>query len=347
MNRLVLLLGAAGLLLAAGCRTDDEVVCAPAAGPAALAEFSRRNMPAEQVFNLPDVGQLQTVRTAGGATLTIPANSLLVASTGAVATGAAQLRFREIYEVPDMILADLPTQTRGVLNGPLPSAQPLQSGGEFQIQLWQGRRRLVSNNGPATGPAQVPGRIVLTSIRPARANQGVQARWWTQPLLPPPTAPSVTDTAGWRSDGSVRVDTIPGVGGANATYRAGFLLDSLSWHNVDWLWPDSLNLPVAAVRVIVPGSADQGASVYATRVYLFPARNNVLLRVGLGAGLADWQLGNLPATLTYTAVVLQATPAGQLRFATQRFTLAPTGTTLTITPTERSEADIVRLIRQL
>lgn len=344
MNKILLLLGVAGLLLTAGCRKDDEVVCAPATSIVSLADFSRGNMPAEQVFNLPDVSQTQTIRTAGGAVLTIPGNSLMVASTGAAATGAAQLRFREIYEVPDMILADLPTQTSGFRTLPYPTAQSLESAGEFQIQLWQGRQRLISKNGP------VPTPLTLTSIRPSRTiNIRPQPRWWTQALLPAPTVRDTADTAGWQlsTSGFVRIDSTMVGPGTPAFYAATFPLDSLSWHNVDWLWSYSPYLPAAAVKVIVPGYPAQALSTLTTRVYLIPARGNIALRLGYRPADDNWQLGNLPATSDYTVVVVQSDGAGGLRFAKQRFTLDRMGNTFTIDPVKMSQADVLRLIRQL
>lgn len=344
MNKFLLLLGTAGLLLTASCRNEDVVVCAPAVETTSLTSFSRRNMPAEQVFNLADISQNQTVRTFGGAVLTIPGNSLVVANTGAVATGAAQLRFREIYEVPDMIIANLCTQTSGTRTGLNPSSQVLESGGEFQIQIWQGQQRLVSQNGP------VPTPVTLTSIRPPRTTRLYsQPRWWTQALLPPPTALSTPDTAGWRlsTSGVVRIDTSSLVPQTPARYVASFRLDSMSLHNCDWLWRNYPNLPLAALKIIIPPQLNQTPNFLNTRVYIVPAIGNVAFRPGFSTATNNWYLGNLTATLAYTAVVLQDNEGSGLRFATQRFTLASAGSELTISPTDMKEADILRLIRQL
>ncbi len=52
-----------------------------------------------------------------------------------MATGQGQLRLREIYTVPDMILTNMPTTAAY-------SRQVLISGGEFNIEVWQGTTRL-------------------------------------------------------------------------------------------------------------------------------------------------------------------------------------------------------------
>ncbi|RZK43845.1 MAG: hypothetical protein EOO59_22160, partial [Hymenobacter sp.] len=108
MNRLLLLLGMAGLLLAAGCRKDDVVDCAPTLTDP-LDGFTQRNGAPVQVFTVPlgIIGTFpQVVVTSSGAGITIPTTSFLLPN-GAMATGSAQVRVREIYTVADMILSNM------------------------------------------------------------------------------------------------------------------------------------------------------------------------------------------------------------------------------------------------
>ena len=347
MNKLLLLLGVAGLLLTAGCRKEDEVVCAPPAGNP-LADFFRRNQPAEQVFALPDVSQTQTIRTAKGAKLIIRGGTLALLGTNTAATGAAVLRLREMYDVPDMLLADLPTQTNGGQFG----SRELESGGEFQIQVWQGRQRLVSLGTPGSWQ-----RMSMSSPYPRRRRTQPASfsydTWFSQPLKPF-NANLAADTSqtspGWTFGQGFVLDTVVAPGQPQPMgYLSQFVLDSLSLHNIDWFVNLNGSSPRGDLQIIIP-TADGGpvASAQNTRVYLVPYTGNTMLRLYYGTPTPlTWGYLGLPGGLAYAAVVLQCPAAGQLRFAVQFFTLAAGSNTLTVQPMPMSEADILAQIRAL
>ena len=309
MIRLSLLLSAAALLLAAGCRKDDLVNCAPT-GTTTLADFSRHNSVATQPFAL-TLGASQTIVTMGGASLTFPANAFLL-PTGGVATGVAQVRVREIYTVPDMVLADIPTNV--VRRGDM-----LVSGGEFNIQVWQNSTRL----------RLAPGQTVAVQS-PIPANQDTTPQLvWQQP-----TNVMTSDSAGWQLVAAPAVQTLPSL------YRSALPLDSIGWWNIDQFWHAYANAGLAQVTITTTATA-----AGATRVYLRPVGYNGLLKLWPTtlAG-TNWQK-SAPAGADMIAVVLQSIN-GQLYYGTQRITIS-NGLTINPTVSAVSEAEAVRLIRQL
>jgi hypothetical protein len=326
MNRLLLLLGAAGLLLAAGCRKDDLVDCAPTAtSNLSLAEFTRNNGAPVQSFNimLGPSGAPQVITTSGGAKLTLPAGSFLLPS-GSVATGAAQVRIREIYSVPDMLLSNMPTQ---LMN----SRRLLISGGEFSIQVWQSSTRLRLASGS---------RVVVASPVPAGASAGQQLLW--QQLTT-----SVPDSAGWTTPTSTsptptRGDTIR-VTGTPPVYSTSIPLDSVSWWNIDRLWELYQSASIGTITVQVP--AIPATSTGSTRVFLRATGLNGLARLyPNNTGQTNW-VSQLPTGANMVAAVLQSID-GQLYFGSQSL-ITKNGLVITPTLTAVSEADAVRLIKQL
>lgn len=312
MTRYLTLLGAAGLLLAAGCRKDDVISCAPTANPNGLTlnTFLSRNSVARQTFTVA-LGASQTITTAGGASLTFPANSLLL-PTGTPATGTAQVRIREIYTVPGMVLANMPT-------GIWRRGEMLVSGGEFNIQVWQNATRLRLAPGQAAA---------LQSPIPAAQDTTRQLVWQQ------PAALLGTDSAGWQPTNAPRVQTSPGI------YRALLPLDSIGWWNLDQFWHAYRGAGVVQVTVKIPAAA-----AAETRVYLRPVGYNGLLQLWARNPLdTDW-LGNVPAGANMLAVVLQSVN-GQLYYGTQRVTITP-GLVISPVVAAVSEAEALRLIRQL
>jgi hypothetical protein len=309
MTRLFLLLSAAGLLLAAGCRKDDLVDCAPAA-TFTLADFSRHNSVPAQTFTL-TLGASQTITTAGGASLTFPASALLL-PPGGVATGVAQVRIREIYTVPDMVLADIPTNV--VRRGDM-----LVSGGEFNIQVWQNTTRL----------RLAPGQTVAVQS-PIPANQDTTPQLvWQQP-----SAVMTSDSAGWQLATAPAVQTLPSL------YRSALPLDSIGWWNLDQFWHAYASFGLAQVTINTTATA-----AGATRVYLRPVGYNGLLKLWpVTTAGTNWQK-YAPNGAEMVAVVLQSIN-GQLYYGTQRITIS-NGLTISPTVSAVSEADAVRLIRQL
>lgn len=324
MNRLMLLLGLAGLLLAAGCRKDDVVECAPttpATSNLSLAEFARRNGAPVQTFTLglgPTVAP-QTYTTSGGAKITIPGTSFLLPS-GAAATGTAQVRIREISSVADMVLSNMPSQVGG-------SRKLLISGGEFSIQVWQNGVRL----------RLAPGlpRVVVQAPATAASGLGLptQALLWQQPA-----ARLVGDSAGWVRPTS-RTDTVR----TTSLYYVPIPLDSVSWWNIDRLWHLYQNAPLGTLTVQAP--AIPAASTGSTYVFVRIVGYNGLGRLfPNNAAQTSWS-GQLPTGANIVIAVLQSIN-GQLYFGSQAIT---TQNNLSITPTLAavSEADAVRLIQQL
>lgn len=310
MTRYLILLGTAGLLLAAGCRKDDVIDCAPSvATPTSLADFTRHNSAASQSFTL-NLGQTQTLTTAGGATLTFPGNGFVVPG-GGVATGTAQVRIREIYTVPDMVLANMPTDM--VRRG-----QMLVSGGEFNIQVWQNTTRL-----------QLSPQQQVTVQSPVPANQDTTPQYtWKQP-----STLMASDSAGWQLASATQVQQLPGL------YRALLPLDSIGWWNLDQFWHAYSTSSSAQVTIKTTATA-----AGETRVYMRPVGFNGLVHLWPTTAATEWTK-TVPAGAAMVAIVLQSIN-GQLYYGTQRITI---DNPLVITPlvSAVSEAEAVRLIRQL
>ena len=324
MNRLVLLLGMAGLLLAAGCRKDDVVECAPAT-PAtsnlSLEDFARRNGAPVQNFTvlLGPNNALQFVTTSAGATITLPASSFLLPN-GTSANGPAQVRVREIYSVADMVLSNMPTQVGG-------SRKLLISGGEFSIQVWQNGTRLRLAPGLA--------RVVVQA--PATAASGLSLPT-PQLLWQQPATRLVGDSAGWVRP-TTRTDSVR----TGSLYYVPIPLDSTSWWNIDKLWHLYQNAPLGTLTVQSP--AIPAASTGSTYVFVRIVGYNGLGRLfPNNAAKTSWS-GQLPTGANIIIAVLQSVD-GQLYFGSQAIT---TQSNLSINPTLTavSEADAVRLIKQL
>jgi outer membrane protein assembly factor BamB len=308
MNRLFLLLSLAGLLLAAGCRKDDVVDCAPVSSNSPLKDFTRRNGVATQTFTI-NLGQTQSLTTRGGAIITFPAASFLT-STNSVATGTAQVRIREIYSVADMVLSNMPTSLTRYGN-------MLVSGGEFNIQVW-GTQRLRLQAGSS-----------LTVQSPIPPDQDTTQQYiWKQTA-----AVLASDTAGWQLASMLRVQSLPGL------YRSLIPLDSIGWWNIDQYWHAYRTASIASVTIITPANP-----LTDTRVYLRPVGFNGLARIAPTTTGTSWQ-ASMPVGAEMIAVVLQSIN-GQLYYGTQKVFIQ---NNLVITPTLTavSEADAVRLIRQL
>ena len=317
MTRYLILLGAAGLLTLAGCRKDDLVECAPTgpfttppANALALSNFSRKNGVPTQTFTL-SLDSSRTITTAGGATFTFPARGYLLPA-GGVATGTAQVRIREIYTVPDMVLANMPTNV---------ARQPdmLVSGGEFNIQVWQNTTRL------RLAPSQL---VAVQSPIPADQDTTPQFVWQL------PASSLATDSAGWQLATATAVQTVPGF------YRTSIPLDSVGWWNLDQFWHAYAGGALSRVTVKTTATA-----AGATRVFLRPVGYNGLLKLGPSTtGGTDWQK-DAPTGAEMVAVVLQSVN-GQLYYGTQRVTISP-GLTISPAVMAVSEAEAVRRIRQL
>jgi hypothetical protein len=324
MNRLFLLLGLAGLLLAAGCRKDDLVECAPTAtSNLSLQEFIRRNGVPVQTFSLtlgPTTGN-QTVTTSAGTTITFP-GSRFTLPNGTAASGPAQVRVREIYSVPDMLLSNMPTQVLG-------TRQLLISGGEFSIQVWQNGTRLRLAAGSS--------RVIVNSIAPIGAASGQQLVW--QQLASP-----TPDSAAWSRPSTldtVRTTTFPN--GIAPVYSMPIPLDSVSWWNIDQLWSRYQSAPIGTIVVQVP--AIPAASTGSTQVFIRAVGLNGLARLYPSNTVKTNWIAQLPTGANMVTAILQSVN-GQLYFGSQPLT-TQNGLVVTPTLTAVSEADAVRLVRQL
>jgi hypothetical protein len=312
----------AGLLLAS-CRKDDLIDCYPAATsvtvPASsvsnlsLAEFSRRNGAPVQTFNVVLSAQAQTVTTTGGAIITLPANGFLLPN-GTAASGPAVLKLREIYTVPDMVLANMPTNESGR------SGSLLISGGEFNIQLYSNSQRL-----------QLAAGSVLTVQSPIPANQDTTRQYvWRRPT------PSATpfDTTGWVQVSQQKVQQLPGF------YRATLPFDSLGWCNIDQYWQRYLTNGRATVTVNTPAN-----TLTNTRVFLRPIGFNGLSRLYPDNANGTQWVQYVPLGSEVVVAVLQSVN-GQLYYGTQRLVVqANSVVTPTLTPVNESAG--VQLIWQL
>jgi hypothetical protein len=322
MNRLLLLLGLGGLLLTAGCRKDDIVDCVPVTSNLTLKEFTQRNGAPVQNFTLtlgPNTSN-QVITTNAGATITFPSSSFILPN-GNAATGTAQVRVREIYSVPDMLLSNMPTQEAN-------TRRLLISGGEFSIQVWQNGTRLRLAAGSS--------RLVVNSLVPDGAASGQQLVWQQ-------VATTVPDSAAWSRPATrdtVRTTTFPT--GMAPIYNTPIPLDSVSWWNIDRLWSLYQTASVGIVTVQVP--AIPAASTGSTQVFLRVVGLNGLARLyPSNSTQTDW-LTSMPTGANMKAAVLQSIN-GQLYFGTQSLT-TQNGLVITPTLTAVSETEAVRLIRQ-
>jgi hypothetical protein len=318
MTRSLLLFSVAGLLIVAGCRKDDIVNCAPSVPGSpgnptsnlSLADFTRRNSVAPQVFTL-RLDSSRSITTASGARLTFPASQFLLPN-GTPATGTAQVRIREIYTVPDMLLANMPTDIarRGNM---------LVSGGEFNIQVWQNTTRL-----------RLAPKTQVTSESPIPAAQDTTRQYvWKQSA-----SVIASDTAGWQLASFQRVQSLPGL------YRAILPLDSIGWWNIDQFW--HVYSTASTTQVTIKTTATAFGE---TQVYMRPIGFNGLARPWpSNTPTTDWQR-ELPIGADMIAVVLQSIN-GQLYYGTQRVTIS-SGLIIKPVLTAVSEAEAVRLIRQL
>jgi hypothetical protein len=258
----------------------------------------------------------QTITTRAGAKLTLPANYFFLFN-GAPASDTCTLRVREIYSVPDMVLADMPTGT----------AQPqslLISAGEFSIQGWQGTARLRANGTLANA------QLVLVSPRVANQDTTGQ-QLWQQPF----SLLAANILLGWQTRASY-----PSVQTQSAFNRVSIPLDSLSWWNIDKLWNAYAGTATVPITVETPVLTAGG-----TRVYVRPTGLNGLVRMNAtnSTGM-QWQ-ASMPQGASMQAIVFQSNN-GQLYFGTQQFTVQ-NGLSIKPTLVAVSEADAVRLIRQL
>lgn len=324
-----------GMALLASCREDDVILCdLPVATSSAFADL-RAAAPAVERFTF-NLSQAQSFRTRAGATVAF-GPSAFVLPNGNVATGQAELRVREIYSVPDMVLADMPTTAQV-------SRQMLVSGGEFNFQVWQGSTRLRMS---PISPTGVVNRLALTSPVPTAGLDTTRMQLWKQ--LASPLAGTPADSSGWQlatlpntaaGNSSVPVSLTTGPATITPYYSVAIPLDSIGNWNIDQFWHAYRNNPAGNVGVAVPVAAG-----LTTRVYFRPVGYNGLARGFQSAASATFWQAYLPYGADVVAVVLQESN-GQLYYGTQRFNTAA-NTIVTPALQALSAAAIVQRIRQL
>lgn len=326
-----------GVALLAACRKDDVILCTlPLANSSVFTDL-RAAAPAVQTFTV-NLNQAQSFRTRAGATVAFGPNSFVLPN-GNVATGQAELRLREIYAVPDMILADMPTTAQS-------SRQMLVSGGEFNIQVWQGGTRLRMS---PISPTGVINRLALTSPVPTAGLDTTRMYLWNQPANPLAGTPA--DSSGWlqafspnvtnNSNVPIRVNTTASPTSAVPYYSVAIPLDSIGNWNIDQFWHAYRSNPYGSIGIEVPTTS----TATATRVYLRPVGFNGLARCYMSSTSGTRWSSLMPYGANVVAVVLQERN-GQLYYGTQQFN---TAARLIVTPTLQalSAADIVQRIRQL
>lgn len=320
-----------GVALLAACRKDDLIVVCDPAATNTIADI-RAAAPAVQRFTF-NLAQAQSFRTSGGATLAFGPSAYILPN-GNVATGQAELRVREIYAVPDMVLADMPTTAQS-------SRQMLVSGGEFNIQVWQGstRLRMAARSVATSSPT-----FSLTSPVPTAGLDNTQMALWLKPASP--FAGTLQDSTGWQLFTTPNPASPIGVNFTyiNATagyYPVSFPLDSISNWNIDQLWRAYQGTGNGQIGIEVPNSS----TATTTRAYFRPVGYNGLARCYSSSISATRWSSLMPYGADVIAVVLQERN-GQLYYGTQRFN---TAANLVVTPTLQalSAADIIQRIRQL
>jgi len=317
MKRFFLLLLGAGLVLA--CRKEDIVLLQV---PQPLEELRLRHSPGEQrfVFRL---DQAQTVVTARGARLSLPPNAFRLPN-GTQPTGLAELRVVEIYDVADMLLADMPTLTD--------AGDLLISGGEFRIQTWQGENRLRMQ----TGVGLQTNTLTLESPMPAQRDTSARMTLWTRFL---PSTASIDSMRPGRWVGWTPMQAPP-VQSVNGFYRSAIPLDSLGWWNLDYGPASASSVSIT----VATEAADQ------TKVYLRPVGMNGLARLSpTNSAGTRWVSRPIPVGMAMKAVVLQSRD-GKLYLGIQDQVAPanqPAGQPIFPRMEELSEAEIVRRIRSL
>lgn len=326
----ILLVAFAVAGLATACRKNDDEVACPAEGPVSIDGFLKRHAPPVQVFTF-DPTRAQTIRTASGARLEIQPNAF-VRMDGIALTGPLRLEFQEVYTPSEMILMDMPTIAH--------YARPLESGGEFNIKVFDGDTRVMvrrrfwfSESG-----------LRLTSAVPARVAADTRDRMllWRSfgkislpdsitwmPVVYPDTFPTSQIPLL-----PAALDTTSSAPAPPLVYTNALWPDTLGWLNYD-VYPTTST----RIRVFVAGEflADQ-------RVYLIPNDRN-------GAFRPYWTLNSqfeqpmLPLGTDLTAVILRVKD-GKYYFGTHR---APAADGFVYRPVleEVSEEELVRRIRLL
>ena len=314
----------AGLLLATSCRKDDPIACptlpppvtpvapSPPTSDLSLAEFTRRYSPRPQYYYI-YLGKIQTINTLGGAKLTFPANYFNLPN-GTPARDSASLRVLELYTVPDMVLADMPTRPYGTQN-------LLISSGEFNIQVQQLTTRLV----PSSSASSLP---VLLVPKLSGQDSTQRQQLWQQPV-------TQGMLQGWQTSAAY-----PAVQTVMKFYRATIPADSVGWWSIAQPWAayDTPYLPTITI-------ATPATTAGETRVYVRPVGATGLLRlVPTSNDETHWQ-ATLPLGATMQIIVLQSV-GGQLYFGAQQF-IVQSGRGLMPNVFAVSETDAVRFIRQL
>ncbi|MDO7848058.1 hypothetical protein Q5H92_16960 [Hymenobacter sp. M29] len=322
------LLSVATVLLASSCRQEDLVIYTPTA--TSLAAANGRYAPPVQTFTL-NLGQAQTLRTNGGATISFKANSLVLPNN-ALATGTATLRVRELHSVGDLLLAGMHTDVAYFNN------QLLVSAGEYNVQAWQGSTRLRWSSQFVGTAAPAAGLTTLSAPVPTAGLDTTRMFLWALPLAPNAGVRAAADSVGWQpalQGGQSQWAAVRANGGY---YNVNFPLDTISWLNFDQYWRPANNSNWTWAQVRVPVGATE------TRVYLRPVGYTSLSRTFATADPTLWR-NHLPEG-TDTQVIVQQLRDGQLYFGTARYVWRQ-NSIYTPDLQLRTAAEIAQLMQQL
>jgi len=314
--------GLLALAVLTACHKDDVVVCTPAAS-AGFDSLTSAG-PATQSYTFA-LNQAQQLHTLGGAVIRFGANAFVLPS-GAVATGMATLRVRELRTVGDMVLAGLHTNLQGN-----PSAL-LVSAGEFNLQVWQGNTRLRWQ--PVAVASQPPLPTLATPV-PTTGLDTTRMYLWKLPF-PANTAP---DTMGWQPVRQAPQGFWNPILANNGFYTAALPLDTISWLNFDQYWRPVAPANWTWARVQVPAGAVE------SRVYIRPVGYTSLSRTFPVANDPTLWTNHLPDGTPVQVIVLQFRD-GQLYFGVQAYTWRQ-GAVMTPQLQALSAADVAQRLRQL
>ncbi|MDO7853772.1 hypothetical protein [Hymenobacter convexus] len=295
------LLSVAIALLASGCRREDLVIYTPTA--TSLAVAYQPYAPPVQSFSV-NLGQGQTFRTSGGATISFKANSLVL-PTNTLATGTATLRVQELHSVGELLLAGMHTNVAYFNN------QLLVSAGEYRVQAWQGSTRLRWSSQFAGTAGSAPNLTTLSAPVPTAGLDTTRMFLWALPMVQNVGVRAAADSMGWQPAVQGARTAWSPLPASSGFYNVNFPLDTISWLNFDQYWRPVNNSNWTTAQVRVPAGATE------TRVYLRPVGYTSLSRTFATADPTLWQ-NHLPEG-TDTQVIVQQLRDGQLYFGTARY----------------------------
>ncbi|OON67100.1 hypothetical protein [Hymenobacter sp. CRA2] len=301
-----------------GCKAD-LVVCTPDGGgtvtppPATLTAFATQYGAISQQFSLTP-GSGQTVTTAKGNRFAFTPSNFVRSDNRPLSTSPIKMAVREIMGKGDMVLSAMPTvDTNGQL---------LESAGEFQLLATQDNVPLRINDTT---------RVTFSTVPPAMLNSAQGMQLFVG-------GGSGTACFGWVPVPSSTLSSNGQQGFAGSV--PGTLLNSgEGWINCDRFATIQTATPLA---VTVAGS---NVTIDNTGVFIVFEDLNAVMKVCGVNGSSTFTAARVPVGARVKVLTLR-TDNGRLYYGKQSLTIAQ-NQTLTLTPTEANEADIVADIRGL